>query len=87
MTDADVNMIIESYSDNDDYFSEAKYNKPMMIRLDAESKKKQLYALAINVWQLQITILTIESLRKFLDLERFLELNSIRNIMVRQLRE
>ena len=50
MTDADVNMIIESYSEDDDnYFSEAKYNKPMMIRLDAESKKKQLYALAINV--------------------------------------
>ena len=49
MTDADVRMIIESYSDDDDYFSEAKYNKPMMIRLDAESKKKQLYALAINV--------------------------------------
>ena len=49
LTDADVNMITESYMSDDDYFSEAKYNKPMMIRLDAESKKKQLYALAINV--------------------------------------
>ena len=49
LTDADVNMITESYMSEDDYFSEAKYNKPMMIRLDAESKKKQLYALAINV--------------------------------------
>lgn len=47
MTDADVNMIAESVEYN--YFSEAKYNKPMLIRLDAESKKKQLYALAINV--------------------------------------
>ena len=51
MTDANVKTIIESYKydDDDSYFSEAKYNKPMMIRLDAESKKKQLYALAINV--------------------------------------
>lgn len=28
---------------------EGKYSKPMLIRLDAESKKKQLYAIAINV--------------------------------------
>ena len=28
---------------------EAKYNNKMIIRLDAESKKKQLYALAVNV--------------------------------------
>ena len=28
---------------------ENSYNKPMLIRLDAESKKKQLYALAVNV--------------------------------------
>lgn len=50
MTDSDVQMIIESYTfGEDDYLTEAKYNKPMLIRLDAESKKKQLYALAINV--------------------------------------
>ena len=72
MTDADVNMIIESYSDNDDYFSEAKYNKPMMIRLDAESKKKQLYALAINVCAAANNDSDYRKLKKVLRLRKIL---------------
>lgn len=45
MTDADVNEIaVES-----GLVQEAKYNQKMIIRLDAASKKKQLYALAVNV--------------------------------------
>ena len=72
MTDADVNMIIESYSDDDDYFSEAKYNKPMMIRLDAESKKKQLYALAINVCAAANNDSDYRKLKKVLRLRKIL---------------
>lgn len=45
MTDADVTMLAESSG----LVTEGKYNKKMIIRLDAESKKKQLYALAVNV--------------------------------------
>lgn len=45
MTDADVVMLAESSG----LVTEGKYNKKMIIRLDAESKKKQLYALAVNV--------------------------------------
>jgi hypothetical protein len=45
MTETDVNEIaLES-----GLVQEAKYNQKMIIRLDAESKKKQLYALAVNV--------------------------------------
>lgn len=45
MSETDVNEIaLES-----GLVQEANYNKKMIIRLDAESKKKQLYALAINV--------------------------------------
>ena len=45
MTDADVNQLaIEA-----GLVQEAKYTNKMVIRLDAESKKKQLYALALNV--------------------------------------
>jgi hypothetical protein len=45
MTPADVDMMAESLG----LVEEKSYNKPMLIRLDAESKKKQLYALAVNV--------------------------------------
>lgn len=45
LTDADVNeMMIEA-----GLVTEAKYNNRMIIKLDAASKKKQLYALAVNV--------------------------------------
>ena len=45
MTDTDVNaMSVEC-----GLVTESNYNKKMIIRLDAESKKKQLKALAINV--------------------------------------
>lgn len=45
MTETDINEIaLES-----GLVQEAKYNQKMIIRLDAESKKKQLYALAVNV--------------------------------------
>jgi len=45
MTETDVNEIaVES-----GLVQEANYNRKMIIRLDAESKKKQLYALAVNV--------------------------------------
>ena len=45
MTDSDVAMLAESSG----LVTEGKYNKKMIIRLDAEAKKKQLYALAVNV--------------------------------------
>ena len=45
MTDADV----QEMSGKDTVATEAAYNKKMIIRLDAASKKKQLYALAVNV--------------------------------------
>ena len=45
MTSTDVDMMAESLG----LVEEKSYNKPMLIRLDAESKKKQLYALAVNV--------------------------------------
>lgn len=45
MTATDVNQM----SQNLGLVTEANYNRKMIIRLDAESKKKQLYALAINV--------------------------------------
>lgn len=45
MTDTDVNaMSVEC-----GLVTESNYNKKMIIRLDAESKKKQLKALAVNV--------------------------------------
>ena len=45
MTETDVNEIaLES-----GLVQEGKYTNKMIIRLDAESKKKQLYALAVNV--------------------------------------
>lgn len=74
MTDSDVQMIIESYSEDDDdsYFSEAKYNKPMMIRLDAESKKKQLYALAINVCAAANNDADYRKLKKLMKLRKIL---------------
>lgn len=45
MTDADVNQLALEAG----LVQEAKYTNKMIIRLDAESKKKQLYALALNV--------------------------------------
>ena len=45
MTDADVNQLALEAG----LVEEAKYTNRMIIRLDAESKKKQLYALALNV--------------------------------------
>ena len=45
MTDSDAAML----ASNAGVVTEGKYNKKMIIRLDAESKKKQLYALAVNV--------------------------------------
>ena len=45
MTDADVNQLALEAG----LIQEAKYTNKMIIRLDAESKKKQLYALALNV--------------------------------------
>lgn len=45
MTETDVNeLAMES-----GLVQEAKYNQKMIIRLDAKSKQKQLYALAVNV--------------------------------------
>lgn len=53
LTDADVNeMMIEAGlidSESGEVLTEAKYNNRMIIKLDAASKKKQLYALAVNV--------------------------------------
>lgn len=45
MTDSDVNLMAYNLG----LVQENNYNKPMIIRLDAEAKKKQLYALAVNV--------------------------------------
>lgn len=45
MTDSDVNQMSSDLG----LVQENNYNKKMIIRLDAESKKKQLYALAVNV--------------------------------------
>ena len=45
MTESDVNELANEIG----LVQEANYNRKMIIRLDAESKKKQLYALAINV--------------------------------------
>lgn len=45
MTESDVNEMAANLN----LVQEANYNKKMIIRLDAESKKKQLYALAVNV--------------------------------------
>lgn len=45
LTESDVNEIAA----NSGIVTESKYNKKMIIRLDAASKKKQLYALAVNV--------------------------------------
>ena len=48
LTDADVNELMQEFAE-DDVALEAKYNNKMIIKLDAASKKKQLYALAVNV--------------------------------------
>ena len=45
MTEADINEMAAECG----LITEAKYTNKMIIRLDAESKKKQLYALAVNV--------------------------------------
>ena len=45
MTEADANMLAQEAG----LIQENSYNKKMIIRLDAEAKKKQLYALGINV--------------------------------------
>ena len=45
MTEADINELAASCG----LVTEARYTNKMIIRLDAESKKKQLYALAVNV--------------------------------------
>lgn len=45
LTEADVNRLAE----DDGLVTESRYNQKMIIRLDANSKKKQLYALAVNV--------------------------------------
>lgn len=45
MTEADVNAMCTELG----LAQENSYNKKMIIRLDAASKKKQLYALAVNV--------------------------------------
>ena len=45
LTDADVAEMMEESG----LMTEAKYNQKMIIRLDAASKKKQLYALAVNI--------------------------------------
>ena len=45
MTEADVNQMAEDCG----LVQENSYNKKMIIRLDAASKKKQLFALAVNV--------------------------------------
>ena len=45
LTDADVNeLMVEA-----DLVQEAKYNNKMIIKLNAEAKRRQLYALAVNV--------------------------------------
>lgn len=45
MRESDFNML----ASNVGLVEEKNYNRPMIIRLDAASKKKQLYALAVNV--------------------------------------
>ena len=45
MTESDINELSNELG----LMQEANYNRKMIIRLDAESKKKQLYALAVNV--------------------------------------
>lgn len=45
MTDADINEMSVELG----LATENSYNKKMLIRLDAESKKKQLFALGVNV--------------------------------------
>ena len=45
MTESDINELANELG----LVQEAKYTNKMIIRLDAESKKKQLYALAVNV--------------------------------------
>ena len=45
MTEADINELAAECG----LMTEARYTNKMIIRLDAESKKKQLYALAVNV--------------------------------------
>ena len=45
MTESDINELAAELG----LVQEANYNRKMIIRLDAESKKKQLYALAVNV--------------------------------------
>lgn len=51
LTDADVKelMIESGLMDDGEVALEARYNNKMIIKLDAASKKKQLYALAVNV--------------------------------------
>ena len=45
LRESDVNILMA----NAGLVEEKNYNKPMIIRLDAATKKKQLYALAVNV--------------------------------------
>ena len=45
MTDSDVNQMAYDLG----LVQESNYPTPMLIRLDAEAKKKQLYALAVNI--------------------------------------
>ena len=49
LTDADVNELMQEFAEDDEVALEARYNNKMIIKLDAASKKKQLYALAVNV--------------------------------------
>lgn len=51
LTDADVNELMTECGlvEDGDVALEARYNNKMIIKLDAASKKKQLYALAVNV--------------------------------------
>jgi hypothetical protein len=51
LTDADVNELMQEFAETEEgeVALEARYNNKMIIKLDAASKKKQLYALAVNV--------------------------------------
>lgn len=68
MTETDVNEIaLES-----GLVQEAKYTQKMIVRLDAESKKKQLYALAVNVSAAAHHDKDFEKLKKVMKMRKIL---------------
>lgn len=69
LRESDINIL----SDNEGLVEEKNYNRPMIIRLDAASKKKQLYALAINVSAAARNDPDYRKLKKVLKLRKILK--------------